>query len=151
MFLSYNYARQKRWQLEMKKPPSQAISMAMAVLRYNTAHITRWRRSSAFIKATKCRHQVSTRSENINQTCLPLIVGVYFIVKSLKKSSSCPNNNRGVTHQTDEKHLNNIVEYFVGVVKQLNKYWRSWASTIYWASLVISNFTHFCPLLAFYG
>ena len=27
-----------------------------------------------------------------------------------------PNNNRGVTYQTDEKHLHNMVEYFVGVV-----------------------------------
>ena len=27
-----------------------------------------------------------------------------------------PNNNRGVTYQTDEKHLNNMSEYFVGVV-----------------------------------
>ncbi len=43
------------------------------------------------------------------------ISGVYFIVKSLEKSLSCPNNNRGVTHQTDE-HLNNMSEYFVGVV-----------------------------------
>jgi len=53
----------------------------------------------AFIKATKHHHPV-----------------VYFIVKSLKRSSSCPNNNSGVTHQTDEKHLNNMSEYFVGVV-----------------------------------
>ena len=27
-----------------------------------------------------------------------------------------PNNNRGMTYQTDEKHLNNMSEYFVGVV-----------------------------------
>jgi len=27
-----------------------------------------------------------------------------------------PNNNRGVTFQTDEKHLNNMSEYFGGVV-----------------------------------
>jgi len=26
------------------------------------------------------------------------------------------NNNRSVTYQTDEKHLNNMSEYFVGVV-----------------------------------
>ena len=25
-----------------------------------------------------------------------------------------PNNNRGVKYQTDEKHLNNMSEYFVG-------------------------------------
>jgi hypothetical protein len=28
-----------------------------------------------------------------------------------------PNNNRGMTYQTDEKHLTNLREYFVGVVK----------------------------------
>ena len=26
------------------------------------------------------------------------------------------NNNRGMAYQTDEKHLNNMSEYFVGVV-----------------------------------
>ena len=46
------------------------------------------------------------------------ISGVYFIVKSLKKSSSCPKNNRGVTHQTDEKHIYNMSKYFVGVVNK---------------------------------
>ena len=37
----------------------------------------------------------------------------------MKKGSSwhvCPNNNRGVTYQTDEKHLNDMSEYFVGAV-----------------------------------
>jgi hypothetical protein len=92
------------------------ILMAIAVRRYYTARIARWRRFVAFIKVTKRRHRASTCSNSINQTCLPLIVGAYFIVKLLKKSSSCPNNNRGVTHQTDEKHLNNMSEYFVGVV-----------------------------------
>ena len=34
-----------------------------------------------------------------------------------------PNNNRGVTYQTDEKHLHNMVEYFVGVVNVVfNRY-----------------------------
>ena len=27
-----------------------------------------------------------------------------------------PNNNRGVAYQTDEKRLNNMSDYFVGVV-----------------------------------
>ncbi len=76
------------------------------------ARITRWRRFVAFIKATKHRNRASTCFNSINQTCLPLFQG-YFIFKFLKKSSSCPNNNMGVTHQTDEKHLNNLVEFFV--------------------------------------
>jgi hypothetical protein len=28
-----------------------------------------------------------------------------------------PNNNRGMTYQTDEKNLNKTVEYSVGVIK----------------------------------
>jgi len=70
----------------------------------------------AFIKATKCCNWVSTCFDR-HQSDMPTpISGVYIIIKLLKKSSSCPNNNRGVTHQTDEKHLNNMSEYFVGVV-----------------------------------
>ena len=30
-----------------------------------------------------------------------------------------PNNKRGVTYQTDEKHLINMSEFFVGVVNNL--------------------------------
>jgi len=44
-------------------PPLLTISMAIAVHRYYTARITRWRRSVAFIKATKRRHRTSTRSD----------------------------------------------------------------------------------------
>ena len=72
-----------------------------------SAHIAQWRRFLAFGKATKRRHQASTCSDSINWTRLPLILGVYFIVKSLKKNLSCLNNNWGVTHHTDEKHRNN--------------------------------------------
>ncbi len=99
-------------------PTLLAILMAVAMRRYYTARIARWRRFVDFIKAAKRRHRhrASTHSIGINQTHLTLILGVYFIVKLLKKSSSCPNNNRGMTYQTDEKHLNNMSKYFVGVV-----------------------------------
>ena len=92
------------------------ISMAIAVHRYSAARIDRWGRFVAFIKATKRHHRASTCSDR-HQSDMPTpISGVYFIVKLLKKSSSCPNNRRGVTHQTEEKHLNNMSEYLVGVV-----------------------------------
>ena len=92
------------------------VLMDIAVRRYYTGRIARWRRFVAFIKATKRRHWASTCSDR-HQSDMPTpISGVYFIVNLLKKSLSCPNNNRGVTHQTDEKHLNNMSEYFVGVV-----------------------------------
>ena len=71
----------------------------------------------AFLKATS-RHWASTHSDR-HQSDMPTpTLGVYFIVKLLNKGALCPNNNRGVTYQTDEKYLNNIAEYFlVGVVK----------------------------------
>ena len=94
--------------------------MAMAVWGwYYTAHISQWMRFMVFIKDTKskCCHRASTHS-NRHQSDMPTPnLRVYFIVKMLKKVSSCPNNNRGLTYQTDEKHLNNMAEYFVGVVK----------------------------------
>ena len=92
------------------------ILMAITVRRYYTACIARWRRFVAFIKATKRRHRASACSDR-HQSDMPTpISGVYLIIKSLKKSSSCPNHNMGVTHQTDEKHLHNMSEYFVGVI-----------------------------------
>ncbi len=39
MVLSYDYAKQKRRQRQTNAPPSQAISMAMAVRRCGTEHI----------------------------------------------------------------------------------------------------------------
>ena len=75
-----------------------AISMAIAMRRYYTTHIARWRRFVAFIKATKRHHRTSTRSdiikgthplrlfrtfhreEELQLTCWPLItIGVWHI------------------------------------------------------------------------
>ena len=50
-------------------PTLMAISMVIAMRQYFTAHIAQWRRSRAFIKATKHRHQVSPHSDSINRTC----------------------------------------------------------------------------------
>ena len=44
------------------------ITMAVAVRQYYTACIAQWGRSMAFIKATKRRHLVSTRSDIIKGT-----------------------------------------------------------------------------------
>ncbi len=42
-------------------PTLMAISVVIAMRWYYTARIARWRRSRAFIKATKRRHRASTR------------------------------------------------------------------------------------------
>ena len=49
-------------------PTLMAISMAIPMRQNNTACIAQWRRFRAFIKATKHRHQASTRSDSINWT-----------------------------------------------------------------------------------
>ena len=92
-------------------PTLLAVLMAIAVWRYYTMHIVLWKRLVAFIKATKRHHWAITCSDRHQWDTHTYTLGVYFIVKFLKKGSSRPNNNRGVTYQTDEKHLCN------GVVK----------------------------------
>ncbi len=62
MVLSYDYSnRNRRWR-RTNAPPSRAISMDMAMRRWNTERISRLRRSRAFIKATKLRQRATTRS-----------------------------------------------------------------------------------------
>ena len=63
-----------------------AVSMAVEVRRYYTALIAQWRRFMAFIKATKRRHRVSTHSDR-HQSDMPThTLGIYFIVKLLKRA-----------------------------------------------------------------
>ena len=62
MVLSYDYSNQNRWWLQTNAPPSRAILIAMEVGRCNTTSITWWRRSRAFIKATKLCHRLTTCS-----------------------------------------------------------------------------------------
>ena len=173
MVLSYDYSNRNRRRRRINAPPSRAILIAMAVRRWNTERIARWRRSRAFIKATKLRHRATTRSVLPRQppgtqstqrwaTCPPPLLAILMAVvmrrcytpriarwrrfvafikatkrhhrasthsDSIKVVSAisswkrapvdmlAPNNNRGMTYQTDEKHLTIFPEYFVGVVK----------------------------------
>ena len=60
---------------------------------------------------------MSTRSD-IAQSDTP--TPVVLDISSWKRAPVdmlAPNNNRGMTYQTDEKHLTIFPEYFVGVVK----------------------------------
>ncbi len=57
--------------MKMKNTPTLlAISMAMAMCRYNTVHIVWWRRSRTLLEATGRRHQAGICSDIINQTCI---------------------------------------------------------------------------------
>ena len=67
-------------------PTLLTMLMVIAMRWYDTARCAEWWRFMAFIKATKRHHRASTRSDITNRTRLSLILGVYFIVKSLKRA-----------------------------------------------------------------
>jgi hypothetical protein len=71
-----------------------AISMAIAMRRYYTMHIARWRRFVAFIKATKHPHRTSTTP----------VVSDISSWKRAPVDMLAPNNNRGMPYQTNKKH-----------------------------------------------
>jgi hypothetical protein len=83
--------------------------MAVTVGSDHTAHIDQCRSFMAFLKATKRRHQMSTRFD-ITQSDMPPIPdfwGIFhrqFNKKGLELTFRPQLNNRGVTHQNDEKH-----------------------------------------------
>ncbi len=76
--------QQANKQQSTNTPKKVAVLMAMAMRRYVTAHIVRWRRSRASLEATGRRHQVSIMSDNINRTWLWCFFYV-FIVKTVGK------------------------------------------------------------------
>jgi len=98
------------------EPTLLVITMVMAMRWYYTARINQWRRFVAFIIATKRRHRVSSRSDVIKPDTPTPVDSYISSYKRARVDMLTPNNNRGVTYQTNEKHLTNLREYFVGVV-----------------------------------
>ena len=96
-----------------------AVLMAIAMRRYYTARIARWRRFVAFIKTTKHHLWMSTRSDIIKGTHqLRLrLFRTFHCEKELQLKCWPPNNNKSMTYQTNEQHLIIFPEYFVGVVE----------------------------------
>jgi hypothetical protein len=62
-------------------PSLLAFLMTIAMRQYYTARIARLWRFVSFLKATKRHHWASPCSDITNRTRLPLILGVYFIVR----------------------------------------------------------------------
>ena len=94
-------------------PTLLGVLMAIAMRRHYTACIAQRRRFVAFIKATKRRQRSSTHSDSINRTHQSWLVWAFHREKELQLTC-WPLIS---IYQTDEKNLNNMVEYFVGVVK----------------------------------
>ncbi len=85
-----------------------AISMAMVMCWYVTAHIAWWRRSRASQEATGCRHWASIMPNNIVWTWLRRFFLCFHRQNRRKRSRVNAKNpvfNRGVTYQTKEKGL----------------------------------------------
>ncbi len=76
--------QQANKQQSTNTPKKEAMLMAAAVRRYNTACIARWRRSRALLEATGRRHRASIMSDNINWTWLWRFFYV-FIIKTVGK------------------------------------------------------------------
>ncbi len=73
--------QQANKQQSTNTPKKVAMLMAVAVRRYNTAHIARWRRSRALLEATGRRHQASIVSDNINRTWLRRFFSMFSLSK----------------------------------------------------------------------
>ena len=92
----------------MLLPTLMAISMAVAMRRYYTPHITPdgeglWL-SQKPLNTTIGRVLALIASiGHVNTSCF-----FNFIVKRAQVDMLAPNNNRGVTYQNDKKHLNNM-------------------------------------------
>ncbi len=100
-------------------PAKMAISMAMAMRRYVTARIARWRRSRASLEATGRHHWASIMPNNMVGTWLRRFFLMFSSTKPKKKVTVDAKNPvfiRGMTYQTKEKGLIKVSKYFVGGV-----------------------------------
>ncbi len=82
-------------------PTLLAISMAMAMHRYNTACIAWWRRSRASLEPTGRCHLASFMSDNLKGTWLHWVFWMFFIIKTKEKgrrSTLGPLFSMGVLH-----------------------------------------------------
>ncbi len=77
--------QQANKQQSTNTPKKVAVLMAMAMRRYVTACIARWRRSRSSLEATGCCHWASIMSNNINRTWLRCFFFDVFIAKTIGK------------------------------------------------------------------
>ncbi len=100
--------QQANKQQSTNTPKKVAVLMAMAMCRYVTVCITRWRRSRASLEATGRRHWVSIMSDNINWTWLRCFFLCFHHQNRKKRSrvdAKTPVFNRGMTYQSKQKGL----------------------------------------------
>ena len=100
------------WRPPGKKSTQQWCNM------YPLCWLFRWpSRCGAFIKATKHCHWARNRTDIAQSDTPTPVVSSISSWKRARVDMLVPNNNRGMTYQTEENNLTYLVEYFVGVVK----------------------------------
>ncbi len=77
--------QQANKQQSTNTPKKLAVSMAMAMHRYITAHIAQGRRFRALLDATKCCHRASIAAYSCNRSRICRFFMSFFIVNSYKK------------------------------------------------------------------
>ncbi len=101
-----------------------AISMAMAMHRYDTKRIARWSGTRATPEATGRCHLVSIATDRINRSRK----SQFFILLTCWKGGTgdvkTSTNNRGMTYQTDGKDLSNNMWYLNRCAKLVD-YWNN--------------------------
>jgi hypothetical protein len=100
--------QQANKQQSTNTPKKLAVSMAMAMHRYVTAHTAQWRRFRALLDATKRRHWASIAANSCNWSRMCRFLHVFSSSTRTKRSqvdAKAPVFNRGITYQTKEKSL----------------------------------------------
>jgi hypothetical protein len=77
--------QQANKQQSTNAPKKVAVLIAMAMHRYVTVHITRWRRFRALLDDTKRHHWASIAANHCNQSCMCQFFTSFFIVNLYKK------------------------------------------------------------------
>jgi hypothetical protein len=111
--------QQANKQQSTNTPKKVAVLMAMAMRRYITMRIARWRRSRASLEATGHHHRVSIMSDNINWTWLRCFFLCFHRQNCRKRSwvnDKTPVFNRGMTYQLKQSGFTKVSIYCIGGV-----------------------------------
>jgi hypothetical protein len=109
--------QQANKQQSTNTPKKVAVLMAMAMRRYITACIARWRRFRALLEVTGRRHWASIMSNNINWTWLRRFFLMFSSSNRRKKSrvdAKTPVFNKSMTYQSKQKGLTKVSIYCIG-------------------------------------
>ncbi len=119
--------QQANKQQSTNTPKKVAVLMAMAMRRYVTARIARWRKFRASLEATGRRHQASIMSDNINWTWLRRFFWCFHRQNRRKRSrvdAKTPVFSRGMTYQSKQKGLTKVSNIALGGLTDIIAYAR---------------------------